>query len=81
MAYDKAVDSTQLNAGLAAIADAIRTKGGTSAPLAFPTGFSSAVAAIQTGTADLFGVISIGSALYPISGMEASESGTSVILT
>ena len=39
------VDSTDLTA----VADAIRTKGGTSASLAFPAGFVSAVEAIETG--------------------------------
>ncbi len=52
MALDKAVDSAQLNADLTAVADAIRTKGGTSAQLAFPDGFVSAVQAIE-GTPDL----------------------------
>ena len=52
MALDKAVDSAQLNADLTAIADAIRTKGGTSAQLAFPDGFVSAVQAIK-GAPDL----------------------------
>ena len=47
MALDKAVDSAQLNADLTAVADAIRTKGGTSAQLAFPDGFVSAVQAIE----------------------------------
>lgn len=46
MAYDKAVDSAQLDADLTAVADAIRTKGGTDAQLAFPSGFVSAVQAI-----------------------------------
>lgn len=36
---------------LTAIADAIRTKGGTSAQLAFPAGFVSAIGDIQTGPA------------------------------
>lgn len=49
MALDKAVDSAQLNADLTAVADAIRTKGGTSAQLAYPDGFVSAIQAIQTG--------------------------------
>lgn len=47
MAMDKAVDSTQLNADLTAVANAIRTKGGTDAQLAFPEGFVSAVQAIE----------------------------------
>lgn len=49
MAVDKLVDSTQLNTDLASVANAIRTKGGTSAQLAFPADFVSAVNAIQTG--------------------------------
>ena len=49
MAYDKIVDSTQLNSDLTDVADAIRTKGGTSSPLSFPTGFVNAIDAIQTG--------------------------------
>lgn len=49
MAVDKLVDSTQLDADLTSVADAIRSKGGTSASLAFPAGFISAVNAIPTG--------------------------------
>ncbi len=49
MALDKLVDSAQLDAGLASVAGAIRTKGGTSAQLQFPAGFVSAVEAIPTG--------------------------------
>ena len=49
MAIDKAIDSTQLDADLASIANAIRTKGGTSAQLAFPIGFVQAIGNIQTG--------------------------------
>lgn len=49
MAVDKLVDSTQLDTDLTAVADAIRTKGGTSAQMAFPAGFVSAVQNIQTG--------------------------------
>jgi len=49
MAVDKLVDSTQLDADLTSVADAIRTKGGTSAQLAFPSGFVSAINAISTG--------------------------------
>lgn len=45
----KLVNATSLDAGLTDIADAIRTKGGTSASLAFPAGFVSAIAAIPTG--------------------------------
>jgi hypothetical protein len=50
MAVDKLVDSNQLDANLTSVANAIRTKGGTAASLAFPAGFVSAVQAIPTGT-------------------------------
>ena len=50
MALDKIVDSTQLDSDLTSIANAIREKGGTSAQMAFPAGFVSAVQAIPTGT-------------------------------
>lgn len=50
MAVDKLVDSTQLDADLTSVANAIRTKGGTSAQLAFPAGFVSAVEAIPSGS-------------------------------
>lgn len=49
MALDKLVDSTQLDADLTSVANAIRTKGGTSAQLAFPAGFVSAIDAIPSG--------------------------------
>ena len=49
MAVDKLVDSTQLNADLTSVANAIRAKGGTSASLAFPGGFVDAIEDIETG--------------------------------
>lgn len=49
MAIDKAIDSAVLDSNLTAVANAIRAKGGTSDPLAFPDGFVSAVEAIQAG--------------------------------
>jgi hypothetical protein len=49
MAVDKLVDSTQLDADLTSVANAIRTKGGTSAQLAFPAGFVSAINDISGG--------------------------------
>lgn len=49
MALDKLVDSTQLDADLTSVANAIRTKGGTSASLAFPTEFVQAIADIPSG--------------------------------
>lgn len=49
MAIDKAVDSTQLNADLTTIADAIREKAGVSDNFTFPAGFAAAIAAIESG--------------------------------
>lgn len=49
MAKDKAVDSASLDAGLKAIADAIREKAGTSDALAFPEGMAAAIRGIETG--------------------------------
>lgn len=49
MAVDNLVDSAQLDADLTSVANAIRTKGGTSSQMAFPAGFVSAVQAIPTG--------------------------------
>lgn len=49
MSLDKLVDSTQLDADLTSVANAIRTKGGTAAQLTFPSGFVSAIGAITTG--------------------------------
>lgn len=49
MSVDKLVDSTQLDSDLTSVANAIRTKGGTSASLAFPAGFVSAINAISGG--------------------------------
>lgn len=40
-------------ASLTAVADAIREKGGTTAPLSFPAGMAKAVRGIQTGGADI----------------------------
>lgn len=52
MAVDKLVDSTQLDADLTSVANAIRTKGGTSAQMAFPAGFVQAIGAISVGDPD-----------------------------
>ena len=49
MAYDKVIDSAKLDAALTTVADAIRSKGGTSEALAFPAGFVSAIEAIEAG--------------------------------
>ena len=49
MALDKLVDSSQLDSDLTLVANAIRAKGGTSASLAFPAGFVSAIQNIPSG--------------------------------
>ena len=49
MAVDKVVDSTQLDTDLTSVANAIRTKGGTSTQLVFPADFVQAIADIQSG--------------------------------
>lgn len=59
MALDKLVDSTQLDSDLTSVANAIRTKGGTSAQLAFPAGFVSAIGAIPTGGNLPFGLVKV----------------------
>lgn len=51
MSLDALVDSSQLDADLTSVANAIRTRGGTSASLAFPSGFVSAIGAIPGGGA------------------------------
>ena len=52
MALDKLVDSTQLDSDLTSVANAIRTKGGTSASLAFPADFVTAIGNISGGGGD-----------------------------
>lgn len=47
MATYKVVDADQLDTDLTSVADAIRSKGGTSGALAFPVGFVNAVNAIE----------------------------------
>ena len=78
MAYDKVVDSALLDSKLTQVADAIRTKGNTSADLQFPSGFISAIQAIQTGT-ELKIVVSVTSgATVTATKGSLSVSGTSV---
>lgn len=78
MAYDKVVDSASLDSKLTQVADAIRTKGNTGADLQFPSGFISAIQAIQTGT-ELKIVVSVtsGAAVTATKGSN-TVSGTSV---
>ena len=78
MAYDKVVDSASLDSKLTQVADAIRTKGNTGADLQFPSGFISAIQAIQTGT-ELQIIVSVTSgATVTATKGSLSVSGTSV---
>lgn len=56
MAY-QFVDAARLDADLTAVADAIRSKGGTAEPLAFPSGMTSAISTISTGVELNFAVV------------------------
>lgn len=49
MAFDKVVDSAELDAGMTLVADAIRSKGGTNAQILFPSGFAAAINALTNG--------------------------------
>ena len=76
MAADKLVDSTQLDADLSSVADAIRTKGGTSGSLAFPSGFVSAIGDIETGGGtDADGFVT---GAWPTGAIDLSSSITSI---
>jgi hypothetical protein len=67
MAVDKLVDSAQLNADLTSVANAIRTKGGTSWQLAFPAGFVQAIGDISGGDNSLQYVRQLLNTFYPLS--------------
>ena len=49
MAFDKVIDSAQINSDLTTVADAIRKKSRTSDVLDFPNGFAEAISSIETG--------------------------------
>lgn len=75
MSADKLVDSTQLDADLTSVANAIRTKGGTSAQLAFPAGFVQAINDISGGSVTMTGL----SATYTQSGVVGDDEDLSVL--
>lgn len=65
MANYKLVDADQLDADMTAVAESIRTKGGTTEQLPWPDGFKAAVEAIPTGaqkSAGTFNTNSLGTA-------------------
>ena len=49
MAIDKAIDSTAFDSKLTTVADAIRTAGGTTEPMSFPSGMVEAISALKSG--------------------------------
>lgn len=49
MAVDKAIDSTEFDSKLTTLADAIRTAGGTTATMSFPTGMVDAISSLSSG--------------------------------
>lgn len=64
----KLVDATQLDSDLTSVADAIRTAGGTSAPLTFPSDFVSAIGNISGGSADAHVVVAGGGNVFAPAG-------------
>ena len=79
MSVDKLVDSTQLDADLTSVANAIRTKGGTSASLAFPADFISAINAISGGGGTGYGVKGAATPLGLIYALEHNEYHTGTV--
>lgn len=71
MADYKVIDAAQLDADMQDVADSIRTKGGTSALLAWPDGFKLAIDAIYTGIHGRHQLISDG--LYVFTASEEVE--------
>ena len=49
MAIDKAIDSTEFDSKLTTVADAIRTAGGTTEPMSFPSGMVDAISSLSSG--------------------------------
>lgn len=50
MAIDKAIDSTEFDSKLTTVADAIRTAGGTTEPMSFPSGMVEAISVLKSGS-------------------------------
>lgn len=49
MAVDRAIDSTEFDSKLTSVADAIRTAGGTTDTMSFPTGMIDAISSLSSG--------------------------------
>lgn len=54
MAVDRAIDSTEFDSKLTTVADAIRTAGGTTEPMSFPSGMVSAISELKSGGVEPF---------------------------
>lgn len=50
MTVDRAIDSTEFDSKLTTVADAIRTAGGTTEPMSFPSGMVEAISALKSGS-------------------------------
>lgn len=80
MAIDKAIDSTEFDSKLTSVADAIRTAGGTTATMSFPTGMVDAISSLSSGgggTEELSALLKIfGCSEYEISVVQKLDTGT-----
>lgn len=78
MAVDKAIDSTEFDSKLTTVADAIRTAGGTTATMSFPTGMVDAISSLSSGgggTEELSALLKIfGCSEYEISVVQEDAS-------
>ena len=50
MAVDKAIDSTEFDSKLTTVADVIRSAGGTTEPMSFPSGMVEAISVLKSGS-------------------------------
>lgn len=79
MAVDKAIDSTEFDSKLTSVADAIRTAGGTTDSMSFPTGMIDAISSLSSGgggTEELSAIMKIfGCSEYEISVVQEDTHG------
>lgn len=79
MTVDKAIDSTEFDSKLTTVADAIRTAGGTTATMSFPTGMVDAISSLSSGgggTEELSALLKIfGCSDYEISVVQGDTQG------
>ena len=79
MAVDRAIDSTEFDSKLTTVADAIRSAGGTTEPMSFPSGMVEAISSLSSGgggTEELSALLKIfGCSDYEISVVQNIEMG------